>query len=48
VPNKETKDSIIKESENLHYMNIDTDKCNTLAHIYMLPDDAWEIEENNV
>ena len=46
VPDLETKEKLIEESEYLHWLeNIDTDKANTLCHLYMLPDEAWIIEE---
>ena len=38
---------MIEESRYLEYevRDIDSDKANTLMHLYMLPDECWIIEE---
>ena len=39
VNSQELKDKLLKESEYIHYLEyIDSDKANTLMHIYMNPD----------
>lgn len=37
------KEQLIKESEYLHNLNIDSDKANTLMHLYQLPEKYWII-----
>lgn len=44
VPTEAVKEELIKESRYIHdHRKIDTEKCNGLAHLYMLPDDSWDI-----
>ena len=39
VNSQEEKDTLIEESEYIHYhQNVDTDNCNTFAHIYLQPE----------
>ena len=47
VPTEEVKQQIINESRYLEYevRDIDSDKANTLMHLYCLPDEAWIIED---
>lgn len=45
VETQQQKDELIKESRYVHdHRKIDTDKCNTLAHIYMI-EDYIEVKE---
>lgn len=39
VATQEEKDDLLKQSKYIHYLeNIDSDKANTLMHLYMNPD----------
>jgi hypothetical protein len=46
---KEEKEQLIKESRYLEYevRDIDSDKANTLMHIYDAPDDFWIVVEES-
>jgi len=48
VPSKKVKEELIKESRYLEYevRDIDSDKANTLMHLYLLPDENWIIDKN--
>lgn len=47
VESEEVKQKIINESKKLHYDPdvANPEKYNTLMHLYMLPDEAWIIQE---
>lgn len=47
VEDKHIKDELIKESQYLHDQNIDIDECNTLSHLYLLPDECWIINNSS-
>lgn len=47
VDTQKQKDDLIKESQFVHdNRHIDTDKCNTLAHLYLI-EDHIEVRESN-
>ena len=48
VPSEEVKQQLIEESQYVHNLHdIDSDKANTLMHLYLLPDDAWIVEDHS-
>lgn len=47
VDSEETKKELQAESEFVHYELDSVEKCSTLAHLYMLPDEYWIIENES-
>ena len=45
VESEEIKEQLIQESRYIHDLDIDSDKANTLMHLYLLPDECWSIEK---
>lgn len=59
VDSEETKQALIAESKYVHDFDfqfsddptreiMDSDKCNTLMHLHLLPDEAWIIKEKGL